>query len=254
MDDGFIISGVIYNESFNNSYPWLLKLDKLEQEQWNKTYISQDIKSISIYDALQTNDGGYAIIGSKKDYSHFYSYGCMIKTDKDGNQEWINEYPTIFGYNKPYSFYQTSDGGFILTGETLNIFKFNMYTFKGVLGLWLAKTDKYGEIQWSHFCGKKNAGFQATLCGGTSVLQISDGSYIVLGNSMLYGYDENFILYIWLFKTDKNGLTAKTRNYQVNDLMNYRFLERFPILQQLHSRLGPKKTADVLRSAFLSNS
>jgi len=227
-DGGFIVAGLKHNESLNDSYPWLLKLDKYGEEQWNKTYIvNKDIQSV--FDVLQTHDGGYAMIGYKVDFFHIWLNGWMIKTDKDGNKEWIRDYQKIFVYNTPYSFYQTSDGGYILTGETLNLLKYKI-TGKFKIDLWLAKTNEMGRIKWSRSFNKENTNTNITFIDsfGTSILQIDDGGYVVLGNSNSEGSDDNDFD-IWLIKTNRYGLSAKTSTFQVSDSMNYRFLERFSI-------------------------
>jgi len=65
----------------------------------------------------QTSDGGYIVTGTT------YSYGAgngdiwLIKTDADGNEEWSE----LFGgssYDGGYSVAETSDGGYIVSGDT----------------------------------------------------------------------------------------------------------------------------------------
>ena len=229
-DGGFIVGGVKYNESLNDSYPWLFKLDKYGEDQWNKTYISNHISYWGVYDTLQTNDGGYAIIGELKNKSLFVTSGWMMKTDKDGNKEWIREYHRLLTYISLSSFYQTSDGGFILTGGAFNLLKTKFTDKEAIIDLWISKTDETGKIQWSRTFNKRitHANFTYILSGGASVLQTGDGGYVVLGNSNSECSNEND-LNIWLIKTNRIGLSTKTNTFQVSDLMNYRFIKRFSI-------------------------
>jgi len=224
-DGGFIVAGVLYNESLNDSYPLLLKLDKYGEEQWNRTYIfNKDIRSV--FDVLQTNDGGYAMIGEKANFLHMWLNGWMIKTDEDGNKEWMRDYQKIFVGITPYSFCQTSDGGFILTGETFNFLKY-WITGEIKIDLWLAKTDDKGRIKWSRSFNKDNNTNTTFIYSvGTSILQTNDGGYVVLGNSNSEGSNENDFK-IWLIKTNRIGLSAERRTFQMSDSMNYRFIERF---------------------------
>jgi hypothetical protein len=69
------------------------------------------------YSVAQTSDGGYIVVG------YTYSYGAgsadvwLIKTDTHGAEEW-NE---LFGgssYDGGYSVAETSDGGYIVSGDT----------------------------------------------------------------------------------------------------------------------------------------
>jgi hypothetical protein len=226
-DGGFIVAGVKYNESLNDSYPWLLKLDKYGEEQWNTTYIFNK-NILYVYDVLQTNDGGYAIIGDKADYFHIWYNGWMIKTDTDGNKEWIRDYQKILVYNTPHSFYQTRDGGYILTGETLNLLQY-IITGEFRIDLWLAKTDETGRVKWSKSLNKKNnTNNPYPYSLGTAILQASDGGYVVLGGSNSESSDENDFN-IWLIKTNKYGVSIESSTFQVANSINYRFLERFSI-------------------------
>ncbi len=85
------------------------------------------------------------------------------------------------GLDKAYSVQQTSDGGFILAGET------------GVFGeeethTWLIKTDTKGKEMWNRTYGKKSR--------AKSVMQASDGGYLFISNNMLTKIDKNGN-YLW---------------------------------------------------------
>jgi hypothetical protein len=223
IDGGYIVAGVYYVESFDNSFPWLLKLDANGDEEWIKTFSSNDDYYWEVFDVLQTDDGGYALVGALDDKSFWWYYGWMIKTDMEGNETWRRKYNNYIWYNTPYSFCQTSDGGYILTGMTAN-------KFDGNIDLWLGKTDEYGKIKWSRRYGKKNSETIYIMEGGSGVIQVDDGGYTVLGNSFITGpdrYDSD----ICLFKTDKDG-NVKTKAVTGNMLL-LRIFERFPLLQKL---------------------
>ncbi len=85
-----------------------------------------------------TSDGGFILTGYQL-LSSLYNV-ILIKTDIDGNQQWLKTYN---GYSngsfKPYCVQQTSDGGYIVGGAKLQgpYTRTNMY---------LIKTDELGEI------------------------------------------------------------------------------------------------------------
>ena len=93
------------------------------------------------------------------------------------------------GYEKAYSIRQTSDGGYIIAGETLAL---------GMVycGIWLVKTDAYGNMQW-------NRTFRDTeYNGGCYVCQVCDDGYIIAASTQSHGSIDSDL---WLIKTDPTG-------------------------------------------------
>ncbi|HVQ01555.1 MAG TPA: hypothetical protein VMT57_08575 [Candidatus Thermoplasmatota archaeon] len=237
-DGGFIVAGVLYNQSSQYSYPWLLKVDEYGEEQWNDTYILTK-EGWNVYDVLQTNDGGYTMIGDKIDFFHVGRTGWMMKTDKDGNEEWMRTYQRLLMDDTPYSFSLTSDGGYIVTGQEINLFNVLKYLVKGKfrIDLWLAKIDEIGTIKWSKIFNKRSINISLIDTFGTSALQIGDGGYVILGNSNSEGLDDNDFD-IWLIKTNRFGLSAKTRTVQAVESENDKMLRECsiacPFLKSIH--------------------
>ena len=62
-----------------------------------------------------------------------FSQVCLIKTDANGNEEWFQVYGEEDGYANGKSVQQTTDGGYIITGNTSN-------------DVILIKTDSEGNI------------------------------------------------------------------------------------------------------------
>jgi hypothetical protein len=66
---------------------------------------------------VQTGDGGYAIAGTTSSFGVGSADFWLIKTDASGNVEWNQTYGGA-GADFAYSMVQTSDGGYVMAGET----------------------------------------------------------------------------------------------------------------------------------------
>ena len=99
------------------------------------------------YSVQQTKDGGYILLGKTLSIVNSESDVYLIKTDGNGNELWSKTFGGV-GDESGNSIQQTSDGGYIITGYTLNSF--------GLVGesyVYLIKTDGSGNEQWSQTFG-----------------------------------------------------------------------------------------------------
>jgi hypothetical protein len=139
-DGGYIITGEKTSlENFLNDI-LLIKTDDEGELLWEKTF-GGDHEDKGL-DVLQTNDGGYIIIGFTGWERFVGSDGLLIKTDSDGEEEWSKiygrkNYLDLIGRGQ-----QTMDGGYIIVGY---IYK-NLFwrIFGEYSDIWLIKTDSNG--------------------------------------------------------------------------------------------------------------
>ncbi|MCK4576076.1 hypothetical protein KAU34_06690 [candidate division WOR-3 bacterium] len=153
---------------------------------WTKTYggTESDIGS----SVQQTSDGGYIIAGSTNSFGVDGTDVYLIKTDASGDTLWTRTYGGING-DQGYSVQQTSEGGYIVVGET-DSFGAGFYDF------YLVKTDSFGDTLWTKTYGGQ---FYES---GESVQQTSDGGYIIGGYTDSFGAGKSDA---YLVKTDANG-------------------------------------------------
>ncbi|MCX9010851.1 MAG: hypothetical protein OIN66_06980 [Candidatus Methanoperedens sp.] len=94
------------------------------------------------------------------------------------------------GSDSANSVQQTSDGGYVLAGQTY---------VSGVYAVWLIKTDVNGNQQWNRTFGGRKTGVDSA----ESIQQARDGGYIIAGGEDFSPI--NHSSKIWLIKTDANG-------------------------------------------------
>lgn len=141
-DNGFIILGY---EDFAGGNLYLVKTDFLGNEEWSKYY--GETGWDTGHSVQQTSDGGYILAGRKQDTVSDENHMYSIKTDPIGNVEWEYTYPNGI-MSDASSLDQTSDGGYILLGSSLDTTGVNNTDFYLVKtnGIGYASID-YKEIQ-----------------------------------------------------------------------------------------------------------
>lgn len=119
--------------SNNISQPFLFHVNNFGQIDWNQ-YYSVDTAETTVYQVVQTNDGGYIMVGGVFDFSGgqasvnsptmkslSYKYGMLYKVNNSGTVEWSKWYAnkdTIeFNFN---TVAQTYNGEYIVAGNSFN--------------------------------------------------------------------------------------------------------------------------------------
>lgn len=143
----------------------------------------------------QTSDSGYVVLGYTN-HTHFKGYDIYLaKLDKKLKFQWEKTYGGN-DWDFGYSIRQTTDGGYIICGGT--------YSYgKGDEDYYLIKTNDLGDTLWTRTFG----GIEKD--EAKSVVQTSDGGYVLTGSSMSTDSLGDF----YTIKTNATGDTLWTNTF-----------------------------------------
>jgi len=186
-DGGYAIAGSTTSFGTGDGDVYVVKLDARGNLQWTKTIGGPgDELGISL---IQTSDGGYAITGFIQSFGAGGADVYVVKLDANGNLQWTK---TIGGPGNEigHSLIQTSNGGYAITGATTS---FGV----GEADVYVVKLDANGNLQWTKTIGAKNENPIRS-----SIIQTSDGSYVIAGTTRSFGAGG---MDVYVVKLDKNG-------------------------------------------------
>jgi hypothetical protein len=227
--DGYIFAGVNKSNSGditgNHGFSWdawVVKVNNLGNLVWQKSLggtNAEEAKSI-----VQTNDGGYIIAGytSSNDFDVSGNHGnrdyWVVKLNSTGNIEWQKTLGGT-GDDTANSIQQTSDGGYIVAGQT-NSTNGDVLSNIGNNDFWIVKLNNLGTIQWQKTFGTTENDFLP------NIIQTSEGGYIMVGSTMVI-VGGNFNCNI--IKINANGILEwqrliPTYNYSYYDSL-YKIIE-----------------------------
>ncbi|MDP6853292.1 MAG: hypothetical protein QF472_05010, partial [Candidatus Marinimicrobia bacterium] len=117
VDNGFIVVGNTYTSGWGQSNIIALKTDYLGRPEGGTMQVFGGAYQDEAHGVRQTQDGGFIIVGSKYSQNSTMDDVWTIKLTNDLSKEWDYTYG---GENKDVgsSINQTSDGGYIITGNT----------------------------------------------------------------------------------------------------------------------------------------
>jgi hypothetical protein len=189
-DGGYIIIGMTSSEDNYGDF-WLLKTDNTGHQMWEKTFGGSAIEDCS--SGQQTTDGGYILAGYTYETESGYSDVWLVKIDGNGEMVWNK----TFGGPEDewgHAVQQTTDGGYIITGETI----------WEEPSIFLIKTDSNGNRIWEKIFEENRHDY------ANAIQQTTDDGYIIIGQTYINdsnGYD------ILLMRTDSDGNKSWHRTF-----------------------------------------
>ncbi|MGH1366458.1 MAG: T9SS type A sorting domain-containing protein [Calditrichia bacterium] len=196
-DGGFAIAGDFGRISGqpDSGNVWLAKINSSGNQLWSKNYGENKLDRSSAL--VQLPDNGFLIAGETQSRGAGSTDLWVLRTNAAGDTIWTKTYG---GTNSefPADLMLTSDGGFILLGATRSF-------GAGATDCWLVRCDANGDTLWTKTYGGTGSDVVA------SFAQTSDGGYAIIGNTFSFG--EPGQPDMWLLRTDANGDTLWTTNY-----------------------------------------
>ncbi|MCK9449561.1 MAG: T9SS type A sorting domain-containing protein, partial [Bacteroidales bacterium] len=182
-DGGYIVVGYSssndgdVSQNYGGSDYWIVKLDDVGNIEWEKSLggSREDIAT----SLQQTSDGGYIVAGhsSSNDGDVSGNQGgydyWIVKLDNAGNLRWERSLGGN-GDDMAYTVQQTSDGGYVLAGES-NSESGDVSGNHGLIDAWIVKLDNSGNLEWQKSLG--GSSYDAAV----SIRQVPDGGYILSG-------------------------------------------------------------------------
>ncbi|MBI3509575.1 MAG: T9SS type A sorting domain-containing protein [Bacteroidetes bacterium] len=189
----------------SNDY-WVIRMDSLLNIVWSKHFGGSG--DDWCYIIKQTSDSGFAISGRSNSLDHDVTgnHGTfdwwVIKLDKNGILQWERAIGGSGIDNFPAALMQTSDGGYLVGGNSNSNNSGDIGASHGGYDAVLAKLNANGTVAWTKNYG--GAGDE----GVRSVCQTPDGGFVFCGSTTSVSGDvsgNHGLNDYWVVKTDSAG-------------------------------------------------
>jgi len=196
-DGGFIMSAL-------SRGLWVMKANPAGLPEWQKEYTPSGYSvccDSATRRVMQTSDGGYVIVGTALSNGYATGYdGWLLKLDKRGSVEWSRTY----GGPNDDSFAsgrQTSDGGYIVAGNSLSFGS----PYDASNG-WVLRLDDQGRVLWQEVFPAQDI---------FSIDEMNDGGFLVAGAIGLSGQ-----AVLWVSELEPEGSVAWQAAYALPQIVS----------------------------------
>ena len=194
-DNGFLISGQTTSFNSKKTDVFIMKIDKDGNILWSRIYGGR-LVDIG-FDAKQTSDDGYIIVGESNSFEAKASDAFVIKLDSRGQIQWSNLYggDTIDYASKVIE----TINGYLIGGET------NSYDSTS-WDVWMIQLDWDGNVAWSKTYG---GGLEDNF--DDLILDTDEKErYVFVGSTESFGHKNRDVLFT---RIEGNGDPSLVRTY-----------------------------------------
>jgi uncharacterized delta-60 repeat protein len=170
-DGGFVVAGQTMSYGAGGMDVIILKLSSVGNILWTRT--AGGFGNESGYKVIETSDGGFTVAGTTTSYGSGSTDMFIVKTNSSGMVLWSRAIGGP-GYDGANSLIQLSDGSFVAAGSTMSY-------GAGNYDMYVVKFSSAGQINWTRTIGGSGYEF------ASSLVQVSDGGFIVSGSTESFG-------------------------------------------------------------------
>lgn len=189
-DGGYVLTGNTFSfATGGNSDAWLVKVDRFGNTEWSNVYGGADFEFAR--QVIQTSDGGFAMIGRAETLGGNIGI-LVIKTDSEGNQEWLNVYGGP-DEDEGWSITENADNQLVAVASTKSFGQGERDIYVGIITL--------GGI----FLDFQTFGAAEDELG-TNVISTSDGGLLIGGATRSFGAGDYDVI---LYKTNADATSIE---------------------------------------------
>ena len=179
-DGSYLLSGWTSSTGAGLRDMWLLKIDSAGQVLFETVY--GDHNNDWGYNAIETSDNSLLICGRNSSYGMLgtpvstFPSTSLIKTDQNGNQQWIEIYGTAFNSRAARQVMETDDGGYIILAESNKPYIISIQNSSFADETPLAsiyKVNANGTLIWAYHHSDWSIGHEIT--------KTNDGGFVIVG-------------------------------------------------------------------------
>jgi PKD repeat protein len=168
-DGSFALAGSTgsYHPDTTSSDAWMIRMDSTGATTGSGAYDGTVPRSAERI--RQTSDGGFILAGSSTPAGSSATKLLLIRLNPDNSVLWQKEFGSN-PENGAYDVRQTSDGGYIAAGYTVDA--------SGHRSTYLVRTDSDGNVVW-----ESTPASSRSTADGRGVVQTDDGGFMIAGTS-----------------------------------------------------------------------
>ncbi|MFX0078777.1 MAG: hypothetical protein ACFE8O_06000 [Candidatus Hermodarchaeota archaeon] len=167
--EGLVLVGSRYNVGSGDQEGWIINTHYDGTIQWARTYGGS--RNVIFYDVIRRSNRVLVIVGAKENLLSGGLDAFILSVYEDGDFWWNT---TIGGFfnQEAYSITICHDGGYAITGYTIEQTQFGTYTH-----LLVTRIDSSGTVEWNKRYG--GAGVEI----GWSIIQAPNDDFIIAGTT-----------------------------------------------------------------------